>query len=213
MSELKNAFGYIPELPEEVRRSCVYICQELASISDKWNLYLGLFSSKETVAILNDTAPRAFQTIEESLRVDIAMSICRLADPTISFGFENLSVEMLLRNLPDVEALNDEISNFKTLSQPLIDLRNKRFAHNDKNSMLYPLDNPFPEIGQDAIKSIINSLSSIINKISSHYKGPELDFVLPISAAEDLLYWIKIGHLKDHEDMEALRRRYNLNES
>lgn len=194
MTENKNAFGYIQELPEEIKQPYQYICQELAYVSDKWKLYKDLFIQKDNIDVINSTAPRAFQAFEESLRIDIAMSISRLADPINTIGKKNLSVEMLLEKMTNIKQLEAAISKFKALSKPIIRLRNKQYAHNDLNCKLHPKSNPFPRIGQNTIDSIIKSLSDILNLIIGHYKDEEMGFEpLSIGSGKDLVFWLKEG--------------------
>lgn len=203
MVDFPEAFGYIPGLPENHMKSFVYLCQELAAISDKWDLYIGLFGNKDDVDILNTTAGDAFRCIEESLWADITMSISRLADPPASCGKDNLSIKMIQQEIIDIEGLSEKINNFIELSSPIITFRHKRFAHNDRNTFLNPQEKSLPPIGRKTIEYIISALADILNTISSHYSNCELCFDIPQSyGADSLLLYLRAGLEKFKKERE-----------
>jgi len=89
-------FGYDIRLPENIREVFMWLCQDVTSLQSKWSLYLKLFSNQEDTMLLSELALGFFQVIEESLRNDITMAICRLSDPPKSMGKDNLSLKTLV---------------------------------------------------------------------------------------------------------------------
>ena len=88
----ETRFGYVDQLPDEIRDVFTELCQETANLGMKWKLYLDLYGESANIVLLQDTANGEFLMIEQSLRVDMTMTICRLADPPRSMGKENLSL-------------------------------------------------------------------------------------------------------------------------
>jgi hypothetical protein len=87
-------FGHIESLPDEIRDIFMWLCQDVAALFRKWDFYQGVLAMPENPEVVNQL-PRAFSVIEESLRADMTMAICRLADPAISYRQENLNFKSL----------------------------------------------------------------------------------------------------------------------
>ena len=83
-------YGYVAQLPADIREIFMWLCQDVAWLDRKWIFYLGLFGKPENYAVM-DASPPAFNLIEESLRTDMTMAICRLSDPIASCGRDNLN--------------------------------------------------------------------------------------------------------------------------
>src|SRR5262245_3643943 len=98
--------GYIPELPDNIRGIFTDLCQAVASLYAKWQLYLDLFSSHDEAVVLSQMAVGTFQIMEEALRGDIMMAVCRLGDPHQSCGNDNLSIVTLVRRVGQIEGLD-----------------------------------------------------------------------------------------------------------
>lgn len=83
MAKMKqeDKFGHVPELPENIRGIFRELCQEVAFVNAVWRFYLELFTSDENTAMFNEVAPHAFWLIEQALRTEITMGLCRLSDP------------------------------------------------------------------------------------------------------------------------------------
>lgn len=56
---------------------------------------MGLFGKRENYALFEGTSALAFRQIEESVRIDLIMSICRLGDGLQSCGDDNLTFARL----------------------------------------------------------------------------------------------------------------------
>jgi len=187
-------FGYSSALPEEIREVFVWLCQDVAALQNKWGFYLELFSSEDNTGLLSDIAGSFFQAVEESLRNDMTMAICRLSDPPRSFGKTNLSLETLVRRcsgLPDIEGL---LTEFQNACEPVLRHRNKRIAHNDLGTRIKPRDNPLPGIGRNEVDRILQLAGRILNVVYQHHTDGELCFrPWQIGGVEGLIYWLKAG--------------------
>jgi hypothetical protein len=170
-------FGYVPELPDDVRPIYQNLCGDLVSLHSKWHLYLDLFSDAETIELLNDAGPATFQMIEESLRSDIIMSIGRLHDPAESGkDRENLSFAVLVKHLPADQVLSQLLGDFKTSCKPIEKHRNKRVAHNDLSVALQPHDSPLPGINRGIINAVLAAAVKLMEHVYHSYADGGLSF-------------------------------------
>ncbi len=190
-----DVFGYDQRLPENIRGVFMLLCQDVALLQNKWSFYLELFSSQENTELLSDLAKRSFQIIEESLRDDLTMSICRLSDCPRSYGKDNLSLATLIQKCGKIDSTNELFREFSDACAPVRRYRNKRVGHNDLNAAIKPHDNPLPGIGRSQIDSIVELASKILNVIYQHYFVNEELYFRPfvIGGADDLLYWLNIA--------------------
>ena len=185
-------FGYAPELPEDIRTVFQDLCQDIASLHSKWQFYLDLFSDRDTIDILNDVAPASFQMVEESLRSDITISICRLSDPPQSCGQDNLSIKTLVNKATEVQELTKLLEDFDSCCKPVRRYRDKCVAHNDLRAALQPHDNPLPNISRTTIDSILLKSSAIMNCVCSFYKMGEISFRSDDKGGgKNLVFWLQ----------------------
>jgi len=200
--KMSKAFGYVNNMPEDIRDIFMWLCQDVASLNDKWRTYKGLYSDPSVTDLLNYTAKHTFQTIEESLRDDMTMSICRLCDPSSSRGRENVSFNALLgsKNIPN--DIKKVIGEFLESCKPVKSLRNKRVAHNDKNTLLNPKQSPLPGIGRTQIDHIIGTAGDILNLILLGYENSEMEFeTFDQGTVEELVFCL----MKARVDSEKTR--------
>lgn len=192
-------FGYETRIPEDMRRVFMLLCQDVASLTQKWRLYLGLFSDRETGELLSDLARETFQIIEESLRNDMTMAIARLCDPVRSAGHECISFRALATSAPHIDHLAQKVDEFIELCKPIKAFRNKRVGHNDLKAMINPRDNTLPGISRNLINQVVASAGEILNYVVQKYGDLELVFEpINIGGADSLVFWLRAG--KQHED-------------
>ena len=137
----------------------MWLCQDVTTLQNKWDLYLGLFDKKGNTKLLSELAFLSFHTIEESLRYDMTMSICRLSDPPKSLGNENLSLAYLVENCPDVAGLDLLLTKFRTACEPVSKHRKKRVGHIYLHTAIKPQDHPLPGVNKERTK--LNSAISL----------------------------------------------------
>jgi hypothetical protein len=187
-------FGHLDGLPDDVRDSFMWLCQEMANLALKWRLYLDLFGEEETRGLLQDTADQAFHAIEESIRVDVTITISRMADPVTSSGKENLSFAKIAKHFEDDAALKAEIETFQKACEPMLTLRHKLIAHNDLKTKLDPENNLLPGIGRPDIETIIASAAKALNIVAGDHAATEMRFDVPShSDGKSLLFWLRKG--------------------
>jgi hypothetical protein len=186
-------FGHVEVLPDDIRDIFMWLCQDVASLYRKWEFYLGLFGKPENRPVI-DLLPLSFVVIEESLRADMTMAICRLGDPIQSCGRDNLNFRAL-------EAFHDQDAALKTLIDDFVAAcglvklhRNKLVGHSDKVARLAPEQVMIPQIKKSDIDTIIEKAKAIINHVAWHYGKTEFGFGFPgDGGAAALVHWLKLG--------------------
>jgi len=201
-------FGYDIRLPENIREVFMWLCQDVASLQRKWDSYLKLFSSQENTSLLSELAQGFFQVIEESLRNDMTMAICRLSDPPKSMGKDNLSLRTLVEQCDERARVSDLLKDFVVACESVRQYRNKRVGHNDLNTTIKPKENLLPGIDRNQIDTILQLAGDILNTIYQQFTDGELYFApLQIGGVDDLIHWLEIA--REHEET----RRIALNKS
>ncbi len=200
-------FGYSEKIPEGARDIFMWLCQDVASLHDKWTIYKGLYSDPAITDLITYIAKDTFRTIEESLRNDMTMSICRLCDPASSFGHKNVSFKALLE-LEKIQTIyRFDIEGFIKTCDPVVQLRNKRVAHNDKNTLLNPKENLLPGISKSLIDRIVNTAGEVLNRILALYDNSEMGFEsLAPGTVDTLVFWLR--EAKEYSDKERRERGY-----
>src|SRR5271157_5696642 len=194
----ENPFGYCPELPEEHRPIFQALCQDLAMLHLKWDTYLTLFGPTGDAGVLSNI-DGFLRTIEDSLRADMIMTICRLSDPEKSMGKDNLTFSRLPQHFPRITDLAARVEVFNGACEPLRRQRDKLVAHNDLRTRLKPMENPLPGIGRAHIDQILSRADGILNHVLRHHADAEMWFVPHlIGGAKDLVYFLKVAqeHLR-----------------
>jgi hypothetical protein len=139
---MNDPFGYIPKLPDNIRNIFMRLCQDVYSLRSKWEFYLDLFDSKENAELISELARASFQIIEESLRNDMIMAICRLSDPSQSSPKskkkDNLSLCTLFEQLDGPNKAPKLLENFLVACESVRQFRNKLVGHNDLKTRIKP---------------------------------------------------------------------------
>lgn len=155
MIDFENTFGYDSRIPKSIRGIFMWLCQDVAALQSKWDFYLELYSKEENTALLSELASWSFNIIEETLRNDMTMAICRLCDPSISMGKENLSLATLVEKCSDIPDMERQLVDFQVACEPISRWRNKQVGHNDLHTRIRPRENPLPGINKNKIDEIL----------------------------------------------------------
>jgi hypothetical protein len=111
-------------------------------MKQKWDFYLGLFGKGENFDLI-EVAPLAFQHIEEAVRIDIVMLVCRLGDGLKSYGDDNLTFSRLEDFYKTNATLKELVRKYREEDTALFRThRHKLIAHSDLNSRLNPAQYP-----------------------------------------------------------------------
>jgi hypothetical protein len=191
MSEGK--FGYFESLPDDIRDVFMWLCQDMVALYRKSDFYLGQFGKPENYPIIS-FLPNALSVIEESLRTDITMAICRLSDPVQSCGQDNLNFRTVGSFYDQDAKLQSLIDDFVASCEPLKINRNKLVCHSDKVARLEPGRAMIPQIKKSDIDTIFENAKAIIAHVAWTCSQQSYGFGFPgDSGADALVYWLKKG--------------------
>lgn len=156
---------------QETLRCFNELHDDATELYSKWRVFCQLFAtSEERIKLLNQSAPNAFSIIHDSLRDDILMSLCRLTDPPVTSGHNNLVLDHLINLVtfpPDWRALFDTIrSNCDAVRKH----RNKRIGHRSLKV------EKLPDITRRALDTAVNGVAELINLIGNHIGAGIEDF-------------------------------------
>ena len=98
--------------------------------------------------------------------------MCRLLDPSNSFGRDNLSLEHLVESLDDVKHLSlkknlsDIINNIREKGKVFSTIRHKRIAHNDLFTKTASSEGEkiLPGIKYELIEDTLESIRNMLDK-------------------------------------------------
>jgi|SRR5271157_1864620 len=187
-----DPFGYVPNLPDNIREIFMWLCQDVASLRTKWRFYLELFGTNENAELLSELARASFQIIEESLRNDMTMAIYRLSDPPQSMRKDNLSLPALFQQMDELDNAPILLNDFLVACEAVRQYRNKRIGHNDLNTTIKPQDNPLPGIGREDIDRIVQLAEQILNTVYQRFDNGELFFdIVQMGGGDELTFWLK----------------------
>lgn len=198
------------QLPKDFREIFKSLHEDLVWLQCKWDFYTGLFGSLDNTRLLSHIAQTSFKIIEESLRADMTMTICRLRDPSQSRSgnkkFTNLSLETLINASGEIGNARAMLEDFRKVTQPIQTYRNKGVGHNDFNVAITPQSNPLAGIERSQIDKLMKSAWEILNIIYQHYvRDTELGSkVLVQSGADALLYWLRTAQQRQDNIKPAI---------
>jgi hypothetical protein len=187
----------------------MWLCQDVVALKQKWDFYLGLFGKRENF-VLFEVAPLAFQHIEESVRIDIVMLVCRLGDGLKSCGEDNLTFARLEDSYKTDATLKGLVRKYREEDTALFRThRHKLIAHNDLNSRLNPAQYPIQSLSKTHMDTAIASAAKILNHIAWNYIGTEYGFGQFSSISSDaLIYWLQKA--RDYREDRAAARAAQL---
>jgi hypothetical protein len=186
-------------IPEEIRDVCAELYHDIVALHRKWHVHVNLFQDRENAQLLSSVARSFFQTVEESLRNDLVLSLCRLSDPTRSLARVNLSFAVLLGSCADVPKVDNLITAFQAACGNLRRYRNRYLGHVDLAFEIDPYDELLPGISRSQIDEIIGLAREILRTVYNHYAGVNLTFDRPDPAGVLEL----IGRLKRAREPHA----------
>jgi AbiU2 len=137
--------------PESVAEFAHRLWNDICYLNLSMSAYLQLYSSKETVDILNSSAPHFFGWLQNWLRLTIYLQIGRLTDRAQSGDRSNASFAgfaKVLREAGEAAAADALSEAFKALEpavQKIRTIRHRTLAHADLKTVLRE-DSPLPNI-------------------------------------------------------------------
>jgi hypothetical protein len=203
--------GYIAAMGQELGDLFHTTSSELTWMHWRWKQYRTLFGEKQSrIDLLNEAAPLFFRIVQDVFFEDTLLAIARLVGPPKSLNKPNLTVERFPPLLIDLN-LRDEvcllIQKAKACAAFAVDWRNRRLAHRDldlilsRNQLaLAPATRGQVELSLSALRDVLNCIEMACCNAATVYDSPTY------GDAEELLYVIRDGLLRDRDRRERLER-------
>ena len=180
------------ELPAEIRDLGLRLREDLARLRLKWIYYRELFGSRESARLLDDTARACFQMVEESVRHDIVLSLCRLSDPSRTLGGDHPSFATLVAHCRDLPRVEDLLTAFQAACGPVRRYRHRDLGHNDPDATITPREHLLPDVDPSRIEEIFQLAGGILRAVFAHSSaGDALSESAHAGSAADLIHWLK----------------------
>ena len=140
-----------------------YLWKSIADVSSRWIISKQLFSSKEVVMMLNQSAPCAFGVFFWSLYDSIILGISRLTDAPKKSGRNYFTLQNFTAHVgsPISERIKEEIDKHLQDFKPIRDRRDQQKAHSDKIAPTITVAT------RKEIDAAINGLISIMSVIET----------------------------------------------
>jgi hypothetical protein len=201
-----NNKNYIPflEALEDAKRVLgdnlgslyMHLKKEFHHLEYKWLEYKELFGVKESrIDLLNQTAPRFFYYLQNTLFEDALLHIARMLDNKSVSGKKTLSLLGLDFSQKDVNfqaQLKIAIDKLQADASFCRDWRNRTIAHNDlqltkENAV------PLEEATRDKVSKCIEDIRAILNLISEKFFDSTFTSLVHPTGAWNLLYYLSKG--------------------
>ncbi|EPZ2425585.1 hypothetical protein ACXLRA_004264, partial [Vibrio vulnificus] len=174
-------------LPKRVEFDRSKVNQQELSVLKKYftdlctdlTLYSELFTSQESVDVLNKFNSLVFSRIQKAYIEKLCLSIACLFDPAETRKNKNLSLARIVKQC-DCPELNDKLEKLNELyvSTGIKQWRQKLLAHNDLRTLMgtKPLNLQF---GHEDIENIMELIQEIFDDISDPTVYTDIRIVLP----------------------------------
>ena len=164
----------------------------------KWKQFCDLYTSADTVDLLNETAGFFFRIVQDIMVGDAMLHIARLTDPERLGEKENLTLCRLPGAIENVE-LADRVAALVEAARVeagfVRDWRNRHLAHTDFKLALDSAVQPLPPVSFGQMQRVLAALRAVINDIELHYwnSTTAFEFFIEQTGAESLTHYLSEG--------------------
>jgi hypothetical protein len=191
----RDQFEFCERIPEKIRGIYRRLCEDVAALQLKWSCYLDLFSSHANAALLSGTSQVCFQVIDESLRNDLIVGICRLSDPSRMLHQDSISLATLVGLCDDLPRVGHLLTAFHAACGPVRRHRNRQVVHNDFHSTIQPHENLLPDVNRSQVDQLLRLADQVLKAVYRHYSEGDSNCSLVVSGdAQDLIDWLNLAH-------------------
>jgi hypothetical protein len=189
-------------MPEPLKGHWEAIDEEVVWLHGRWIIYRQLFgTSPERVELLNESAATFFFIIQTVLLNDVQLTLSKLADPTMTSGRQNLTLESLVKDIDQLgdATLRREVdgmrADYQDRCRAVRHRRNKQLAHFDLATLIAGKNAPLPGPSRQEIEAALGVLRLFMNTLQQKFTHSETaydQFILR-SDGDQLLSVLKEG--------------------
>lgn len=164
---------YVRAMGADLGNLCHELQHELGWLQHKWNQFQELFQrGDERLQVLNTVALNFFYIVRKLLYEDAMLHLCRLTDPPVTSGRENLSI-MRLADLISDSTLKAHVQAAATQLQKTCEFarvwRNRCLAHTDLPTFRNARASSLPGVTSAQVEEALKSLCALLQSIEEHY--------------------------------------------
>ncbi|MGA2157748.1 MAG: hypothetical protein WB588_05050 [Dehalococcoidia bacterium] len=191
-------------LPQEVRNYFKAIYDEVSWLQLKWDFYKTLYDDEHNFTLVLDLAQTSFIIIEDSLRTDMVMTICRLGDrkeyKSKKIIHDRLTFETLL-NSAEINGSQDLFEKYRKASKNIRNSRNATIGHIDLNVAMNLSEFDKIRLSKKDFDKSLEVAWQILNSVYNHFV-PNISLfpkVHELSGASQLIYLLEVAqkHMND----------------
>lgn len=171
-----------------------------------WKQFRLLYgTTPTTIDLLNRTAPVFFRIVQDTLWEDTLIHLCRLTDPPVMRGKENLSLGTLVPEIVDSALrgnVEDLVAVAATKTEFARDWRNRHIAHRDRALAQDRAPSPLAPASRQDVENALTSIREVMKTVLRHYTRSDIayDIWFGMGGAEDLVNYL--GAAVAEEDRE-----------
>jgi hypothetical protein len=156
--------------------------EDTANLYYEFEVYRLLYGSDPgTVALMNQSAPGFFRTVQDCLLHSIILGVCRLTDPVGNADKTNLVLAGLLDHIDDARpglrvSVDQMLATLKKNTDPLRAHRRKRIAHTDRVVRQAPAGQVLPALTVADLRTALKGIGGLLNAVQSAYNGDVTTF-------------------------------------
>jgi len=163
---------------------------------DEWIIYRQLYGTdQERIDLFNETARHFFGVLQYTLRDSVILQICRIATDKPKIGGKDT---LVLRHLVELvnafdpalgTQLATEWNKLSALCSPMLEWRNNRVAHLNRDAHLDASNNPPTDFSRKQVQEAIDSITAFLNLVRLQLTDGEFcyDAVRRYESAEPLI--------------------------
>jgi hypothetical protein len=169
-------------MPASVQEVYDELWDDVSTVHFRYQLYVELFGTQESVDLLNRFAPALFEQLFDVMLDHVLLRLAHLTDPARVPSNQKkvnqslfLLMEVIEQNSPgltgtiDLQAAMDDLKEF---CEGMRELRNRLLGHRDWGRRAEPL----PSVSRRQIKEALEKVGRIMNTVSMHYRDIEVRF-------------------------------------
>src|SRR4051794_12774285 len=182
--------------------------QEYSIVRAKWRLYDRLFTTPESVDLLNRHGAHAFGLIEDLLIKDVILCITRMTNPSKASWGDPANLATILIDLAAYKqmALVKRLTAIRDRVMPIVGgltrWRDERLSKNDHAAfvaMKADVD-ALPPNQRKMIEDVVSAMGEVLEQLQAHYSGVA---ELAPDAARPGDFDELMGHLRELETLRA----------
>jgi hypothetical protein len=208
-------------IPTAVREVYHLIEDDLTWIHGRWMMYRQLYGTNEArIQLLNESAPTFLGDLQVLWFEYVVLEICKITDPPSSrvqgSSVQNLVITQLRHRLVRSQHL-DLAERLEELERevvdscgPLREVRNRRIAHSDLNTVLGLSETPIPGISRQSVEDALRSIREYVNAFRVYFLYSPMRFedLAMIDDATSLIHNLK--RASAYSDLESEDHAYGI---